>query len=190
MWGRKCPPNLGGGQPVLAALSHQLCPSVHHLSIHSPPHSVSSSRLSVHPTPFLCSPLRHPLPTDPLLSPVVPISSAAVGVSIPTAGAPITMAPGLRHPRRWNSPDRRGWCRRGRALGAATGGTRRQTGNEHRPSPLPAGADGSPRLWGRRGAGEGTEVTGAGAGTGHRPHTQPHTLACGLAAAGERPWRR
>ena len=80
------------------------------------------------------------------------------------ARAPITMAPGPRHPRRWNLPGWWGWCRRGRASGAATGGRRRQTGNEHRPSPLPAGADGSPRLGGRRGAGEATEVTGAGAG--------------------------
>lgn len=78
-------------------------------------------------------------------------------------------------------------------MGAAPGGTRRQTGNEHRPSPLPAGADGSPWLRGKSRAGEGTGVTGAGARgdrDGHWPHKQPHIHAWGLATTRERLWQR
>lgn len=147
---------------------------------------------SVHPMfPFLLpSPsVGEGGPPSPSFLPPCPVSIPAVPAvaPVPTAVAPITMAPGLQHPRRWNLPGCRGWCRRGQAAGAATGGTRRQTGNEHRPSPLLARADGSPRLWGRRGAREGTEVTGAGtvgAGTGHWPCTRSHSPAWGLAAAG------
>lgn len=137
---------------------------------------------SVHPTSFpflLPSPsVGEGGPPSPSFLPPCPVSIPAVPAvaPVPTAVAPITMAPGLQHPRRWNLPGCRGWCRRGRAAGAATGGTRRQTGNEHRPSPLLARADGSPRLRGRRGAREGTEVTwGRDRGGRHRP-LAPHPV--------------
>lgn len=176
--------------------------SIHHFSFPSPPHSTSINPSGYCLSIFLLlpSPLCHPLPAEPLLSPAVPVSIPAIPAAAPgrdvhprgcgahhhgtlTAASPMLEFAGAV----W------GWCRRGRELGAAPGGTRRQTGNEHRPSPLPAGADGSPRLRGKSRAGEGTGVTGAGARRdrdGHWPHKQPHIHAWGLSTTRERLWQR
>lgn len=172
--GGQRPPNRGTA-PHCPPLPTSIPSSPAHLPIPCP--SVPPAvRPSVLPLPSSA------LPSPPASPPCRPPSSSRCARLQPCRGAaipaPITMAPGLRQRRRWNSPGRPSWCRRGRAVDAATGGTRRQTGNEHRPSPLPAGADGSPRLRGRRGAGEGTEVTRARAGGGGQdwplaPHAAP-----------------